>query len=498
LKSLQLPVDAEIKTAALQKLKTRTANAANVAAIVKQDPALALLLMRNANKSLNRSDNETTSLSHTISLLGFPFVASLLSGSEECDKKSFTELVNYRQQLSISLHAGFQVQAWAEQNPHWPEGELFWATVFQRSVYWALWYVAPAQMVELQQLRQRCQGAQHCDLEQLVFGCKLGELSRLLSRSWHLPRMSQLSWQPSHGGTGRQWLQLSQIDPEQAKQTLEQQPALQRISAGAPFAVALANRLADNADWYWYSRQTLRLQKILAVAMHSPLDRAIQLSHCQALVASRNYRRSISPGVQLLGLFNNLGPRQLPTKATYSGPNRGTSPQMALAPKALTEAIARLQQRPETFADQTQLFEFALQSLAEGTDFSRVTISLLNRPAKLLRSRFSFGCEQTPALRNFRHSLQRGDLFNKLLQKPLSVQLTDANRAKIQPLLPVAFTDAHAANTFLMMSVFSGKQPMAVVYADNGPLGSIDPQQHYVFKQLCGALSQCLGQRGDS
>jgi hypothetical protein len=170
---------------------------------------------------------------------------------------------------------------------------------------------------------------------------------------------------------------------------------------------------------------------------------------------------------------------------------------MALAPKALSDAIARLQHRPQSFADQQQLFEFALRSLGDAAGFKRVTISLLNRPAKLLRSRFSFGCEPFPALRNFRHSLQRGDLFNKLLQKPLSVQLTSANRGKIEALLPQAFIDASGADTFLMMSVFSSDQPLAVIYADPGPQGALDPQQYYVFKQLCGALSQCLGQLGD-
>jgi len=239
--------------------------------------------------------------------------------------------------------------------------------------------------------------------------------------------------------------------------------------------------------------------------MFKPLDRAIQLSHGQALEASRHYRRSISPGVQLLGLFDRIGqgpiaanntgaPRQLAQSAQSSA----TSRQMARAPRAMTDAIARLQQRPETFDNQIQLFEFVLQSLSEGADLRRCTISVLNRPAKLLRSRFSAGCEQSPALRNFRHSLQRGDLFNKLLQKPLSVQLTTANRAKILPLLPAAFIEASGSDTFLMMSVFKDQQPLAIVYADNGTGAEIDAQQYYLFKQLCGALSQCLGQVGDS
>ena len=86
LKTLQLPVDGAVKAAALKKLNTDNANAANVAAIVRRDPALCLLLMRKANERLNRSNNETTSLAHTISLLGFPFVVSLIGDSQECDK----------------------------------------------------------------------------------------------------------------------------------------------------------------------------------------------------------------------------------------------------------------------------------------------------------------------------------------------------------------------------------------------------------------------------
>ena len=90
LRRLELPVDPTIKSASLQKLNSSTGNAKNIAEILQGDPALCLLLMQEANKSLALSDNETHSLSHTISLLGFPRVDTLIRRSTEYDKHNFS------------------------------------------------------------------------------------------------------------------------------------------------------------------------------------------------------------------------------------------------------------------------------------------------------------------------------------------------------------------------------------------------------------------------
>ncbi|MFT7129785.1 MAG: HD-like signal output (HDOD) protein, partial [Gammaproteobacteria bacterium] len=215
LQNVVLPANPSVKVAALQKLNASTGNAKNVAAILLEDPGLCLLLMREANQVLQRSKNETNSLSHTISLLGFPYVETLIRRTKDYDKKQFTYFAAYQQQLSTSLHAAYQIEAWAEKNRFWPSGELFWATLFQRAPSWALWYLAGEQMQQLEHLRALNHSSSHSDIESMVFGCRLHELYRLVSRSWNLPKVTQESWQLGVRGTARQWVKLSQVDSEQ-------------------------------------------------------------------------------------------------------------------------------------------------------------------------------------------------------------------------------------------------------------------------------------------
>lgn len=528
LKALKLPADPQVKIAALQKLKASTGNADNVAAILQEDPGLCLVLMHEANKTLNRNDNETTSLSHTVSLLGFPYVETILRRTPDYDKKTFPGFLAYRQQLSISLHAAYQVEAWAQKNPYWAKGELFWATVFQRSAYWVLWYQAHEKMLQLQQLQAQKNGISNGILEEQVFGCKLQELSRLLSRNWNLPKVTQQSWQTAISGSARQWISLSHINPEQSIIAMEQQTDLRMVSGSIPFAIALANQFACETEWNWYSRKTLRLQKILANSMHIGFDQAIRLTHQQAVEASRSYNivKTVSPAVQLFGYFeksqglgldgnhNSLN-SNIPSVSQKKvvKKSRGTpSVSLADAPRELTVALSRLKHRADSFVDQAELFEFALTTLDQTIGFKRATVSTFNRQEKLIRNRYSFGSENDPAWRNFRHQVKKGDLFSKLLRKTLSVHLNNSNRVKIESLLSPQFNKACNADEFLMMSIFNGTRAVAIIYADNfvydndnqhdntsvSGENKIAPQQYFFFKQLCGGVSQCLQNMLDS
>lgn len=576
-----LPANPRVKAAALQKLNANTGNAKNVAAILLEDPGLCLLLMREANQVLQHSDNETNSLTHTISLLGFPYVEALLRRTKDYDKKHFTNFSAYRQQLSTSLHAAYQMEAWAEQNPFWPSGELFWATLFQRAPSWALWYRAGEQMQQLEQLRALHHGSSHSDIEFKVFGCRLHELYRLVSRSWNLPRATQESWQLGVRGTARQWVKLGQIGSEQSEFATENSSSLLRVCSSPAFAIALANQLAEASEWNWYSRQTFRLQKILSTAMQITTDQATAFSHQQAIRATRQYHisRSFTPAQQLFSAYNKaryitdrlqnaalgddvLGSSELsdvtasdeyrreetlrniePQKASRvrtpsvdqtqpaahtsspsfrpqtrnalpkntgniqgqltEKPNSTSSQTLphstAKTPAGLVSALQRLKLHPNSFKNKHEILDLALQTMREAIGLDRATISLLNRKTKNLRSLYDFGCENSPVLTQFNHTLVKGDFFNKLLQKTVSIHLNSNNYSKIWPALPENFRAAIATDEFVMMSIFVETIPTAVVYADRATTKqAIKPLQYRYFKQLCAAVSLCLETYSDS
>jgi len=576
LQEVALPVDPRVKTAALQKLNSSTGNATNIATILMEDPGMCLLLMREANKVLQRSDNETHSLSHTISLLGFPFVETLLRRAKDYDKKHFTHFAAYRQQLSTSLHAAYQVEAWAAKNPYWPTGEMFWAALFQRAPNWALWCHAGEQMLQLQHLRARHHSSSHSDLEVQVFGCKLHELNRLVSRRWNLPKLTQESWQLGTRGTARQWIMLSQIDYEQQKPAMENLPSLLRVCSSPAFGIALANQLADESEWDWNSSQTLRLQKILATALQIPVEQSIALAHQEAVNATRQYtiRRALTPAQQLLSGYRKAqhvlvdtgteehitkehrtkehrtkehGSAILdteesdPTKLDHKKqttvrpvdgiekerlvdsantsrlsrphpkkksaqsqpeieqPSTKNKAELTKIPPELASVLQRLKLHSQSFKNKHEILDLALRTMHDAIGLERATISLLNRKTKNLRCLYDYGCENSPALTQFNHTLVRGDFFNKLLQKTVSIQLNSGNHSKVSPLLPDNFKEAINTNEFLMMSIFVEKIPTAVIYADCAKSnGNISAQQYRFFKQLCAAVSQCLEKYDDS
>jgi HD-like signal output (HDOD) protein len=511
LRSLKLPADPVVKAAALQKLVSPTGNADNIANILKGDPALCLLIFSETNKVLHRSGNETASLSHCLSLLGFPYVEKLLRRTPEYDKKNFPYLKQYRQQLSISLHAGYQTEAWAKQNPYWPEDELFWPAVFQRAPIWSLWYQAGEQMQQLESLRATHQGANQPALEKKIFGCSLLMLGSTLARDWHLAKVTRHSLAANKTGNSRHWIMLSKINPNVTKIAMEQFPNLLRICSAPAFAIALANRLADEADWDWHSTRTFRLEKIVATCLHIDHHQAVSLCHQQAAAASRqiNLPGTITPATQLLchyqkayeiNLANEVINKDINATITSdSKPQVKPNQTNSTATSPIDQLLYQLTEQPQSFHNQHQVMNAVVSSLCKVVNMDRATVLLLNRKTKILRSYYNSGCDNYPELKYFRHTLQQGELFNKLLQKTLSVRLHSGNHQKIWPLLPERFKTACDQHEFFMVSIFINQRPTAIIYADCGisqrPLSS---SQYSRFKQLGQALSLCLQSRSSS
>lgn len=488
----ELPVDPGIKTAALHKLGSKTANANNVASIVAADPALSLVLYWQANKSLVRSGNEANTLPHVISLLGFPRVKSIIHRAVEYDPGRFPQLAEYRQQLTLSLHAAHQASGWSQHNPYWNQSPLFWPALLHRAPIWALWYHAGDTMQQLQLHRARHHGAGHSQQQEQLLGISLNTLCVNLSRLWCLPGPSRQGWHTEQQHNLRQWIMLGRIIPELSHIALADHPGLQRLANNPAFAIALANRLADEADWSWDSNRLLRLQRILATALNLRLPDSIAISHQQAAIASQQCRiaGSIQPAAQLLGhynkslLFPTTSPKPVNTKPDF--PAAETTSRFA-------RNLQRLQRLPQSFNNLHEIMQLAVTSCCLDLKLDRASAIVYSAQNNELRTYTSSGTKNSPALRDFRHRVQAGDLFHTMLKKPVSLRLMHSNYGQIWPLLPRHFQKACATDEFFIMTLFADQQPKAMIYADRGidkrPLNN---QQYTLFKQLGDATNRCL------
>ncbi|WP_101758184.1 HDOD domain-containing protein [Oceanicoccus sp. KOV_DT_Chl] len=523
LATFELPVNPEVKQAALQKLHSPTANANNIANILQADPALCLLVMCSANSSLAAAGNETQSLTHAISLLGFPRAEQLIQQSQEYPA-DFAYLPEYQQQLNLSLHAAYQASCWAKLNPYWSTVDCYWSALFQRAPLWALWFHGGAQMRQLQQL-YAADPANSRQQQLQILGTDINSLAAELSQHWHLPTGSQHSWQTDVSGDEEIWQQLSELEANTAQPALEAYPDWQQLCASSGFLIALANRFADHADWDWYSDATLQDQQVLATALNRSGDDMIACTHQQAAEFSRqsllnnpltpalrlisgyqhaehlhevdqqNTEQTVADTVSLTNTKPSTNTTTQPTAANTTSAPHNTINQalLANAPTGFIESIERLQQQANSFSGLHDVMNFAVNSLCEHAGFERASAGLLNIASKELRTYYSCGATDSPALKNFRHTLRKGDLFNKLFQQPVSVRLQASSHAKIWPLLPGNFKQACAADEFMMMSIFSHKKPVALIYADRGLSNRpLSDRQYSLFKQCCSAISHCL------
>ncbi|MDB6063715.1 MAG: hypothetical protein JWM78_3818 [Verrucomicrobiaceae bacterium] len=495
----QLPVN-EVVRAKTLKMLSNGASATAMVPVILDDPALVLLLFREANRALARYDREAHTLEHAISLLGVGRAQKLLEKAETL-AADHPHVEAYRLVLLRSQHAAAQARMWADGTGLWPGEEVFWSTLLAAAPLWLLQLEAgdAAHRLDVLRAEESAIGKQHA-LE--LFGCDPLELSAILAERWLLPQMSRLSWQRSATGTLRQWIALehsAHLDEAPTIPTRE----LTELCHHPALIVALANALAIEADWNWYSRRCLRVLSIAATACRRPLSTLITYCHQTAAAISREFADSglPTPGAKLLGQWNEarLWAKEKPP-APKPAANDAGQPEQATGPSAAERALAanvKKLRTPTEVSGVREALELGMNALHDGVGFHRVAVMFVKPGTRELQTVLSAGAEQAPALRQFRYSVQQSQLFTQLLAKPICLLLDADNRAKYTPHLPDTFRAAIGCDNFALMSVFAGERPVALIYADTAPaLLAAGSRQHTLFKQVCQQVSQTLAQLG--
>jgi len=501
---LQPPVDGKVRAAAL-KLLSDGGSTHDIARQLAIDPASVLLLFRAANQALQRYDREAHTLDHAIGLLGAGRVQTLLEQAPVL-ALDHPYAQAYRQVLMRSRHAAQQALLWSEGTGLWPAEEVFWSTLIAAAPVWPLWLEAGPICGRLEQLRAR-QGTISTRQTIDLLGCTPYELGAAVAELWLLPEMSRQSWQRKTTGSLRQWVGLehaAHLDepPKFASKELHElchRPAL---------VVAVANALAEEADWDWQSRRCLRLMSIATTACRRPLATILANCHQTAAVLSRDCGDSglLTPAAKLLGGWRQAWLWEPPRPAAEPPPvNRIATAiaDVAVAPEPmrpqadnsaasalLSEAMQRL--RTPGAIDSTRIaVELVVDAMQRGLGLKRVAALLVRAGTGELQTVLSKGAEQAPALRQFRYLSRNNQLLTQLLSKPLCLRLSAENRAKFWTHLPAEFRAAIDCDRFLLMGIFTGERATALLYADNKS-ETPDDRQHQLFKQLCQQLSLCL------
>ena len=291
LKKKPLPSPFRVGEFVLRKLEKEALSYAKLASIINKDPILSFEILTRVNRETEASalgsQEGSKTLMHAISMLG-------IEGLKECIKnlpkkaispKNITSFY-YLRTLSTSLYAGYLARAISlRKNKGSPE-DVYWSGLFLAAPIWYLWrFATPEMRLVRYAIRSNFKLPKVAEAE--VLGDTLDNITQALAKELMLPQMAQECYQADNQPSLIDWVKIAHcVDSTKAIKHIDQREL--KIKMQKPhFIVLLANLLAHYSSYCWYSRATLRAQRILAYYLDCSLDEAISFSHELATDMSR-------------------------------------------------------------------------------------------------------------------------------------------------------------------------------------------------------------------
>lgn len=140
------------------------------------------------------------------------------------------------------------------------------------------------------------------------------------------------------------------------------------------------------------------------------------------------------------------------------------------------------------------IMTLAVRALAEGLQMRRIVFAMLTPGQPELRVRFVMGVPVEDPLRQLSVRMDVPHLFGKLMEKPQSLWLNEANVAQYFVHLPAVFRTSFVSQHFFAMSIFVGSKPLGLIVADRDGTEVLSEYQYQHFKQICQLTTRALTQ----
>ena len=539
----QLPSPFRVGQLVLRQLDEGTLPYAKLADTINNDPILAYSVMSMANEARTKESESSKTVSQAISMIGVEQLEKSIKNlpfqsASSKDIKSFY----YIRCMSTSLYAAHLGKALSLHKNKGNPKDIYWSSLFMGVPLWHLWrYATPEMRLIRYAIRSNFKLPQVAEKE--VLGDSIMNITAAIAKQLFLPDLVNNCYKTKNQLSKKQWIQLAHATPLKGlPRRIEDRTLLMGMQA-PHFPVMLANLVAHFATYDWYSKATLRSQKMLATYLNISLDDAVKLTHEVAADMSRAHPL---PTVMLPAAKLLVPPRKRtkaqaqtapppPERTTIKAANKEeplkTIGEQAALTKEQSDKLTQETQapeeeqtkatkgeqkkpeaknkppennplfdelteimihRPEEFVDLHELMNAATQGIAYGINLKRATVSLISKDGSRLKSYYSVGCQESEVLKDFGTKIIKNTIFEKLSNRPASIWVKASSNKKITDLLPMNFKHAIDETDFFLMSVFVSKKPVAIFYADNHTGGSLTEQHYKQFKYLCGAVSNAL------
>ncbi|MFP8966354.1 HDOD domain-containing protein [Pokkaliibacter sp. CJK22405] len=496
-----LPVMAHSRQMLSKRLSIPNVALMDLSPALQADPVLSLHILRRANLLNRNQDTDIRTLDHALSSLGLVKIRELID--EVPVLQMNTKSVAHRQYLysiANSIHAAIQVRDWVMQARPAQVGHLYAGALLYGFIYWSLWRFAPHAASAIYDLIY----TRHLDQVQAeieVLGCPAQELAHALAVKWQLPEIVVSALNHDINPDKRVLVMLGK-KARGDELTLDQERAINHVLHAPWMPIKLANWLTHSIHFGWYSRQARRITLLVADFLRLNRDQACARIHRNAVYAARQYSTPgiIPPAARLLMAPDDHPlDYHMPTDkvVTRNGTSNDTKDDAILPGKLLDEAYFQQQLYQLNNADKHagslgELIQTLNHGLHKGVGLPRCLILMANQQGSQLQSRFSAGSDLPAEWHDYAVSLDNPSIFQKLCDQPGALWVTRRNRAKVDPLLPLDFKGICHQEEFFLMSLFLGKKPIAVIYADAGAQGEVRPLHYNAYRQLIQAAGRGL------
>jgi hypothetical protein len=470
-----LPASSDSQLKLRRALADSNRSMRELADLMQGCPALALSVLREANRKSSGLSEQTESLEAAISRVGIKRTEDLLNALPALPEQELPKAL--RQIQLISQHASHQANGLFAGRLARLWQEVHWGSLLFLTPIWTLLAAHP-ELFEVWEQRVLVKGEAASKVEQELLGVPLLKLCLALSEQWHLPEWIIQGYRllVSDRRLLVKALHIARDNehPLQQQQILDADSNLRRWLTQPANSILLANGLALSAHYAWNSPHSLRWQRLTGLFLQLPLDNVQQLLHQNAVSSARQM-----PGTDLWHPAEAL---LWPWQARHL---RTTVEQ----PKAAVvsewrQQCAQLLAQPSAFTNVLQLTACANQA-TQACGMQRVLILLADRNHTRLIAQQQSGLDKAAASLSL--DPQQSQVLRRLLSAPAQLKLSPANIAQYSAMLPGSLKSLFPSEHLLIRSIASNNRVVMLIFADQGgrPLSDASVQSF-------GKTVQCI------
>jgi len=490
LDGVRLPVPQASHDRVCKAIANSRSSLRDIAELIQDSPALALSVIREANRHTHGSMTEPAeNLEVAINRLGLKRTEELLARLPAQPQSEIP--IALRQLQLISQHATQQANGFFASRLARLWQDIHWGSLLFLSPLWPMALTHP-QLLEEWELRVIHKGESARKVEKQLFGVRLLDICLALVDIWRLPIWVQQGYRLLLNEQ-RELVKVLRIardsdHPLRQQNRLDDDPTLRRWLNQPANTVLLANGLALSAQQAWDSPHSERWQYLTSLYLQMPMDEVQQQLHQQAANSARHHAMPDlwHPAVSLIWPWgmNRVHAGLLPAPAP-------TAEDLAKWRRQCAELLVE----PSRFTNAMHLTTSARDALV-ACGMRRVMILMADRTHANLRVHQTAGLPKEVAGLNF--VVSQSTVLQRLLSQQAQVRLTPANNAQFSAMLPASLRSQFGGEHLLLRSLVNNGRVIMIVVADQGggPFSEITVQAFGKTAQCIEKALHSFSQRG--